>query len=98
MSEGTVRPETKGVTVKLLATVDRGPEIEGLGGRQRRMRLGTIEPGRVFGPLDDHEGRPGLVDVLQGPMTDYRNGVATEDGPGPGWPEDRDTLHGLENR
>ena len=30
MSNEQVAPETKGVTVKLLATVDLGPEIEGM--------------------------------------------------------------------
>ena len=30
--------------------------------------------------------------------TDYRDGTATEYGPGVGWPEDRNTLHWLENR
>jgi hypothetical protein len=38
------------------------------------------------------------VYVLEGVITDHRNGVATDYGPGPGWPEDRDTLHWLENR
>ena len=33
MSEEQVAPETRGVTVKLLATVDLGPEIEGMTGR-----------------------------------------------------------------
>jgi hypothetical protein len=51
MSNEQVAPETKGVTVKLLATVDLGPEIEGMAGRQLRMRMVTIEPGGVFGPL-----------------------------------------------
>ena len=49
MSNEQVAPETKGVTVKLLATVDLGPEIEGMAGRQLRMRMVTIEPGGVFG-------------------------------------------------
>ena len=43
MSKEQVAPETKGVTVKLLATVDLGPEIEGMAGRQLRMRMVTIE-------------------------------------------------------
>jgi quercetin dioxygenase-like cupin family protein len=98
MSNGHVEHETKGVTVKLLSTVDLGPEIEGLAGRQLRMRMVTIEPGGVFGPLHDHIGRPGIVYILQGTITDHRNGVATEYGPGVGWPEDRNTLHWLENR
>jgi quercetin dioxygenase-like cupin family protein len=39
-----------------------------------------------------------MVYVLQGTITDIRHGVATEYGPGVGWPEDRNTRHWLENR
>ena len=98
MSDGKAAPETKGVTVKLLGTVDLGPEIEGMAGRQLRMRLVTMEPGAVFGPIHDHKDRPGIVYILQGTITDHRDGVATEYGPGLGWPEDKGTLHWLENR
>jgi quercetin dioxygenase-like cupin family protein len=90
--------QTRGVTVELLATLDLGPEIEGMAGRQLRMRLVTFEPGAVYGPMHDHKDRPGMVYVLHGTITDHRNGVATEYGPGPGWPEDASTLHWLENR
>lgn len=90
--------ETKGVKVELLAALDLGPEIEGMAGRQLRMRMVTIEPGGVFGPLHDHKDRPGMVYILQGTITDYRDGVATEYGPGVGCPEDKNTLHWLENR
>jgi len=38
-----------------------------------------------------------MVYVLQGTITDHRDGVATEYGPGVGWPEDRNTTHWLEN-
>jgi quercetin dioxygenase-like cupin family protein len=98
MSNQEVAPETKGVSVKVLAAVDLAGEIDGLEGRQLRMRMVTIEPGGVFGPVHNHEGRPGTVYVLQGTITDHRNGVATDYGPGPGWPEDRNTVHWLENR
>ena len=98
MNNEEVAPETKGVTVHLLATVDLGPEIEGMAGRQLRMRMVTIEPGGVFGPLHNHIDRPGTVYILQGTITDCRNGVSTEYGPGVGWPEDRNTTHWLENR
>ena len=54
--------------------------------------------GGVFGPLHDHKDRPGTVYVLQGTITDHRNGVTTDYGPGVGWPEDRNTTHWLENR
>ncbi len=96
--EEQAEPETKGVTVELLATMDLGPEIEGMAGRQLRMRIVTFEPGGVFGPLHDHKDRPGMVYILQGTITDHRNGGATDYGPGAGWPEDKDTLHWLENR
>ena len=91
-------PQTRGVTVKLLAALDLGPEIEGLAGRQLRMRMVTIEPGGVFGPVHDHKDRPGMVYILQGTITDHRNGVVKEYGPGMGWPEDKNTTHWLENR
>jgi quercetin dioxygenase-like cupin family protein len=98
MSSQQVPPETKGVAVKVLARVDLAGEIEGMAGHQLRMRLVTIEPGGVFGPIHDHRGRPGTVYIIEGTITDHRNGVATDYGPGLGWPEDRNTTHWLENR
>ena len=98
MSDEEVAPETSGVAVQELATVDLAREIEGMAGHELRMRMVTIEPGGVFGPIHDHRGRPGIVYIVQGTITDHRNGVATDYGPGVGWPEDRDTLHWLENR
>ena len=98
MADHEIAPETRGVTTEVLGTVDLGAEIEGMAGRQLRLRLVTMEPGAVFGPVHDHKDRPGIVYILQGTITDHRNGVATEYGPGLGWPEDRNTLHWLENR
>ena len=98
MNNEQVAPETSGVAVELLAAVDLGPEIEGMAGRQLRMRMVTMQPQAVFGPVHDHKYRPGLVYILQGTITDHRNGVATDYGPGVGWPEDRNTTHWLENR
>jgi quercetin dioxygenase-like cupin family protein len=98
MSNDYAAPETKGITVELLSTLDLGPEIEGMEGYQFRIRKFTFEPGAVFGPIHDHIGRPGLVYILQGTITDHRNGVAKGYGPGLGWPEDRNTKHWLENR
>ena len=98
MGKEQASPETRGVTAQLLATMDLGPEIEGMAGRQLRMRKVTIESGGVFGPVHDHKDRPGIVYILQGTITDHRNGIATDYGPGVGWPEDRHTLHWLENR
>jgi len=98
MNDEQTSPETHGVTTELLGTVDLGPEIEGMEGRELRMRLVTIEPGGVYGPVHDHVDRPGIVYILQGTITDHRDGMATDYGPGLGWPEDRNTVHCLENR
>ena len=98
MSDEPAAPETKGVTAELLGTVDLGPELEGIARRQLRMRMVTIEPGGAFGPIHDHKDRPGIVYILQGTITDHRNGGTTAYGPGVGWPEDSNTTHWLENR
>jgi quercetin dioxygenase-like cupin family protein len=98
MSDGQAAPETRGVTSELLATIDLGPEIEEMAGYRLRMRLFTMEPGATLGPIHDHKGRPGVVYILQGTITDHRDGEATDYGPGVGWPEDRKTTHWLENR
>lgn len=98
MTDEQVAPETRGVAVELLATVDLGPEIDGMEGRELRMRMVTMEPGAVFGPVHDHQDRPGTVYVLSGTITDHRDGIATDYGPGAGWAEDRHTTHWLENR
>lgn len=91
-------PETRGVMVELLSVVDLGPEVKGMEGCELRMRKVTIEPGGVFGPIHNHIGRPGTVYILQGTITDHRDGIAKEYGPGLGWPEDKATTHWLENR
>lgn len=98
MSEDHGTPVSRGVRVAALGRVDLGPQIQGMAGFELRMRRVTIEPGGVFGPVHDHVQRPGLVYILQGTITDHRDGVATDYGPGPGWPEDKDTTHWLENR
>ena len=82
MSHKDTAPETQGVTVELLSIVDLGPEIAGMDGRLLRMRI----------------DRPGTVFIIEGTITDHRNGIATDYGPGVGWPEAHNTVHWLENR
>ncbi len=53
-----------------------------MAGRQLRMRKVTIEPEGVFSPVHDHVDRPGAVYILQGTITDHRDGVTTDYGPG----------------
>jgi quercetin dioxygenase-like cupin family protein len=98
MSDEQPEVTSTGVVVELLGSLDLGAEIEGMAGRELRMRRVSIAPGGVFGPEHDHRDRPGIVYVLQGVVTDHRDGSATEYGPGLGWPEDHATVHWLENR
>jgi len=89
--------ETRGVTERQLSTVDLGPYFQALAGRELRMRLITIDPGGAT-VIHSHDSRPGTVYILQGKITDHRDGVSTEYGPGPGWPEDKKTTHWIENK
>jgi hypothetical protein len=43
MSDEQVPPETRGVEVKVLATVDLAGEIEGMAWRELRMRMVTVD-------------------------------------------------------
>lgn len=87
---------TRGVELELLAAVPLGPEIEGMAGRQLRMRRVTVEPGGVFGPVHEREERPGAVSVLRGTITDQRLGVSADSGPGAGRPEDGGAVPSVE--
>ena len=55
----------KGFTASKTTVVELGPEIDGLVGRQLRMRMLTIEPGGYIG-LHSHKNRPAVVYFLQG--------------------------------
>src|SRR4051794_27763008 len=90
------RSVEKALTLKGPTTPDRPSASHSR--RRQGPRRSTIEPGGVFGPIHDHKDRPGIVYILQGTITDHRDGVATDYGPGLGWPEDRNTTHWLENR
>jgi quercetin dioxygenase-like cupin family protein len=60
--------DSKGFTTSKTVAVDLGPEIEGMTGRQLRMRVLTIEPGGHIG-LHSHKDRPAVVYFLQGTDT-----------------------------
>lgn len=89
--------ETKGVTVKQLDTINLGPEIQGMAGRQFRMRLITVEAGGVLG-VHDHKDRPAIDYVIQGTLIDHRGNEAKEYGPGTSIFETKETVHWVENK
>ena len=90
--------ETKGMKAPVLASLDLGPEIEGMQGRQLRMRLITIEPGGVIA-IHPHKDRPTVVHLLHGTWTEIREGGEVRvHHEGESWAEGKTTTHWAENR
>ena len=63
LSQQTPPTENKGVSVKSVGAMDLGGEIDGLSGRQLRMRYITMEPGGHFA-VHNHKDRPTLEYIL----------------------------------
>jgi quercetin dioxygenase-like cupin family protein len=90
--------ENKGVSVGPPSSIALAEQIEGLEGRQLRLRVITIEPGGVAA-LHSHKGRPAVAYIAQGTLTEHREGVGTKEHPAGGTIlEDKDTVHWAENR
>jgi quercetin dioxygenase-like cupin family protein len=96
-SQQTPPTENKGVTVKPVGAMDLGPEIDGLSGRQLRLRYITLEPGGHFA-VHNHKDRPTLEYILAGTVVEYRNGVAKEYKAGDVVLADKDTTHWWQNK
>ena len=89
---------SKGSRSEMLASLDLADEIEGMAGRQLRIRRITIEPGGQF-TLHDHRDRPGLFYIQDGTMTEYPEGAeAREHGAGQVVAVGVRTRHWEENR
>ncbi len=90
--------ESKGMKAPVLTSLDLGPEIDGMQGRQLRMRVMTIEPGGVIG-IHSHRDRPTVVHLLHGTWTELREGgEVREHKEGDSWAEGKATTHWAENR
>ena len=73
--------------------VDLGPEIDGMSGRQLRMRVLTIEPGGYIG-IHDHKDRPAVVYALEGTDTvTFGDGTTKVLRPGDTAYADKNTVH-----
>lgn len=90
--------ENKGYKSTSLASINLGPEIEGMQGRQLRLRMVTLEPGGVVA-LHSHKDRPIVVHVLQGTFTTHPVGGPTKDNhQGESWSEGKEVTHWAENK
>jgi quercetin dioxygenase-like cupin family protein len=85
--------DNKGYTASKTTVVDLGPEIEGMAGRQLRLRMLTIEPGGHIG-LHSHKDRPAVVYFMQGTDTVIRDdGTSQTFHPGDTTGETGKTIH-----
>jgi quercetin dioxygenase-like cupin family protein len=90
--------DNKGLAVEKTVTRDLGSEIEGMQGRQLRLRVLNLEPGGVVG-LHSHKDRPAVAYVLQGTLIEHRDGGAMKEHPkGDAWSEGKETTHWAENK
>ena len=86
-----------GFTPSKTTVVDLGPEIDGMAGRQLRLRVLTIAPGGHIG-LHSHKNRPAVVYLIQG-----TDAVGTADGatrtmhPGDTGSANKNTVHWHQN-
>lgn len=90
--------ETKGAKISPPTTLDLGGEIEGVEGRQLRLRVVTLEPGGVVG-IHSHNGRPAVAYVVQGTLTEHvEGGGMHERRQGESWVEGKAITHWAENK
>jgi quercetin dioxygenase-like cupin family protein len=90
--------ETKGVRISPPTAIDLSEEIDGVSGRQLRMRLVTLEPGGIVG-VHSHKGRPAVAYVLQGTLTEHVEGRGEfVRRAGESWTEGKEVTHWAENR
>lgn len=65
--------ETRGATITHVETVELDPWTNDMRGRQLRIRKFTIQPGGVLA-LHNHDDRPDVSYLVQGELTEYREG------------------------
>jgi quercetin dioxygenase-like cupin family protein len=90
--------EAEGITANGLASLDLGPEIQGLQGRYLRARLVTAEPDG-HSAVHSHKDRPAIPYVLRGTLTQCTtDGKCTELREGQAGVAGKDTVHWDENK
>ncbi len=97
-AQQTPPTKNKGITGKMVASLELGPQIPELQGRYLRGRVITCEPGG-YAAVHSHKERPGFAFVLQGTFSDCRpEGKCTEFQEGQAIVEGKDISHWPENR
>jgi len=97
MGQQSPPTDNKGVSVGKTTAVDLGPEIPGMQGRQLRLRVITVDPGGHI-RSHSHNDWSEIVYVVQGAVTEYRGGPASEYRAGDTLWGNTDTTHWIENK
>jgi quercetin dioxygenase-like cupin family protein len=98
VGQQTPPKENKGLATEKTVTLDLGGEIEGMQGRQLRLRVLKLEPGGVIG-IHSHKDRPAVAYLLDGTLTEHRDGGATKDhSKGETLSAGKDVTHWEENK
>ena len=90
--------ESTGMRTSPPAALDQGGEIDGVEGRQLKLRMVTLESGCVSG-FHSHNGRPGVAYVLQGTLSEHAEGGGVHvRSQGESWTEGKAIMHWVENK
>ena len=85
-----------GVAAKVIGSVPLAGEIDGVDGRQLRMRIVTLAPGGMFAQ-HSHKDRPSVEFVLKGSATEFRGDARKEYREGDSVLADKNTTHWWRN-
>lgn len=96
VGQQTPPSENKGVAVKPVGSLELGPEIEGMAGRQLRFRVITLEAGGVFA-VHNHKDRPTVEYLLKGDVIEFRGDTSKAYHEGDAVLSDRNTTHWWRN-
>jgi len=89
--------ENKGMNVSKPTLIELGQEIDSVEGRQLRLRVITFEPGGTAA-VHSHTGRPAIAYILQGTVTEHREGGWVKEHPqGDTITETKEVTHWAEN-
>lgn len=89
--------KTQGIDAKVLQQFPLAAQIPAMAGYELRGRRIVIAPGGTI-TEHSHSDRPGIVYILEGTLTEHRNGVARIVKPGDTWAEEANTVHWMENK
>lgn len=96
LAQADAPTENKGVSARVIGALELAPEIDGVQGRQLRMRVVTLMPGGFFA-VHSHKDRPSLEYLVSGGATEYRGSVPKVYKEGDAVIADKDTLHWWRN-